>query len=454
MTTLTQPHRKGSYFKCAISIGLIALLSACGSGSGDSESFSTGSGLSAANYASEPMCQADNMKQWVDDNMRDYYLFFDQVPQVQLSDYDSPENLIKALRVQPFDRFSYVSDEAQSTAFFEEGIQFGFGWSLSRTSATDVQFLMVFPNSPLDAQGVKRGDYLLAIDGIDVNEITNAQLDASLGTGNLVVSPTLTVQTPDGSVRDIRVTKSEFKLQTVLDRSVTHTSTQSIAYLNFISFLETSSAEIDEAFDYFVQEQATELVLDLRYNGGGRISVARDLASKIVGNSVNNLPFVQYVLNNKYSQYNDSMNFEPTNNALNLSRVFVLTSSGTCSASEMVINGLRPFMEVITVGDTSCGKPYGTRPVARCGKVMNALEFEFQNAGGFGGYYEGLTADCSASDYPINEQGTLQDNLYTAALGYMNTGSCQLLASNHTRSRSNVAQFNPMLDEKAGIVKP
>lgn len=437
--------------KLSVIVASAVLVSNCGSY--DSEK---GGGAGTARYEDIPdggSCELADMRAWVSNNMHDYYLFSDQVPIVNVKDYTEVETLIRDLRVAPFDRFSYIDDAQSSNAFFNEGKFFGFGWRLERTSETDVQFKLINPGSPIAGHDVRRGDFLRGINGVSLDDITNDQLNDFLGTGDEEKSPTLTIQRGTANPFDITVTKTTFDLQTVLKTEVIVEGNQRIGYLHFLSFIETSNAELDSAIDYLASENINELVLDLRYNGGGRITVAGKLAAQIGGNLVQDKLFARFQYNAKYTGDNVDYTHPMQSKTLDLSRVFVLTTDETCSASEMVINGLRPFVEVITVGSTSCGKPYGTNGDERCGKVMQALRVSFVNASGVGDYYDGIGADCPVNDNLNDTLGTPAEALFSSALDYIRTGSCSSIAY---RSKPLAPKFdinNPAMMEKQGLLR-
>jgi len=408
-------------------------------------------------YPLEPInCSLEEMRNWVEANMLDYYLFYDQVPQLNLNDYSDVETLVDDLRVLPFDRFTYISDAAASSALFEEGKLLGYGWKLLRTSNSDVRMGYVYPQSPLADQNVKRGDYLLAINGVHPLDMSSEQWDEFLGTGEEIRSPVFTILNPQGEQRNLTVTRSEFNLDTVLDARVITEGPSNIAYLAFTQFLETSNQELEEAFSLFRQENANELILDLRYNSGGRISVANNLASKIAGSDYAGQNFAEISFNDKYSEENIPYALSAASNSLGLDRVVVLSSASTCSASEMIINGLKPFIDVVQLGATSCGKPYGSAPVQACGKQMNALQFSFVNANGAGDYFAGIPADCAAVDTTDFELGDSNEGMLKAGLDYLSTGTCGITAnasavlarSSGARAISGVQSDDPLQDEK------
>jgi len=371
------------------------LISACGvRGSDSGDTARTGSQILAGNGDEPDQCSVDAMRSWAYDNMRSYYLFADQVsPDVNLSDYDSAEDLVTALRVQPYDRFSNIQDQSTQAAFFNAGENFGYGWRLTRNAEDDLFVTFIEPGSPLALAGVQRGDELISLDGYTADEFLNlpsATRQSILGEGSAVVSPTLGFRSPNGSTRNHIVTKATYTMQTVTDvRAVDHAGTR-VGYVSFYQFVETSRAELSAAFAYLASENVTELVLDLRFNGGGRISVANELASYIIGSNGTDQVFSSIIFNDANSGNNSSSVFEPVSTHLNLSRVYVLTSPGTCSASEMVINGLSPFV---------------------------------------GGYYQGFEADCPATDTLSAQLGDSNESLFATALTHINSGNCQLLAS-------------------------
>lgn len=417
-----------------ISISLLSLTAASCGGGGGSAGSAEPFDRSVRTYPEQPIdCSVPEMQNWVEANMLDYYLFYDQVSTVSKADYASPEALIQDLRVLPFDRFSYVGDAQANTALFEEGRQYGYGWKLRRTSDSDVKIAFVYPRSPLADEDVQRGDFLLAINGIPPLEMTPVQWDEFLGTGTEELTPIFTILDTEGNQREIPVTRAEFDIDTVLQTDVFDNNGVNVAYLALTQFLETSNAELDSAFAEFSRRNASELILDMRYNGGGRISVANNLASKIAGPAYAGETFAEIAFNDKFANANVPFQLTSALNALSLNRLIVLSSANTCSASEMVINGLEPFIDVVQIGGTSCGKPYGSAPRQACGKQMSALEIRFVNASGFGDYYDGIPADCAAMDTVNRALGDPQETMLRAGLDYIGNGVCNTAAATATR---------------------
>ena len=199
------------------------------------------------------------------------------------------------------------------------------------------------------------------------------------------------------------------------------------------------------AFDDFAQQNVTELVLDLRYNGGGFLHIASQLAYQIAGSASQNKLFAGLHYNIKRSQSNYNIPFygfttEPLPrplSSLNLARVYVLTTGNTCSASEAVMNGLRGIgVEVIQIGSTTCGKPYGFNATANCGRRYYNIDFEYVNNQGFSDFGDGfkpathgdplshLITGCQASDDYNHELGDPEETLLKTALYHQQNRQC------------------------------
>lgn len=441
-TILTDKPRR-AFVRLVVSLCLLPLM-ASGCGSRD-EGSGGGSGdailppvVGDTSYHQAPLsCQFDDMKSWVHEGMLDYYLFADQVDKdADLDDYDSLEDLIIDLRVAPNDTFSYITDEQSHTARFDEGETVGFGWVLERSATDELYFKMVEKNSPLAAAGFSRGERLVSINdvrAIDFFQQAGSERDALLSSEDNGASARLTVESPLGVSRTRTVSKARYDLETVLDARVIEHGSLNVAYLHFYQFLNTSSVELAQAFQTLSSSDVNELVLDMRYNFGGKVNIATELASYIIGRGNTSKTFTTYQANDNYPDHSYSLNFVNHEAALNLDRVFVLQTDDTCSAAELVVNGLRPHMEVITVGGSSCGKPYASVPNAACTKIMNAIELEAVNADGVGGYYNGIPADCVVSDNVFQALGSTGENLLSTALDFMDSGACP---SASTRAKS------------------
>jgi len=181
---------------------------------------------------------------------------------------------------------------------------------------------------------------------------------------------------------------------------------------------------LTDAFAALRGERVDELVLDLRYNGGGLVSVARHLASLIGGTRTEGQVLAEYFHNARNARRNEIIRFEPREEALTLERLVVITSRSSASASEMIVNSLRPFLPVITVGAPTFGKPVGQYGLNFCDKVLYPVAFTLRNALGQGDYFGGIPADCQAGDDLTRQIGDPDEASLREALHVVRTGTC------------------------------
>ena len=215
-------------------------------------------------------------------------------------------------------------------------------------------------------------------------------------------------------------------INTVLYSEVITSGPNTIGYLVFKNFLNTSSAELDTVFTQFDTAGVNRLILDLRYNGGGLVDIARDLASYIRTTPVADTDlFVELRRNDRYQNSNVDSYLRPLGASLGLDQVTVLTTGDTCSASEQVITALQPYLgQVTTVGDTTCGKPVAFAPDNFCGLSLFAVSAASYNADGQGEYFSGISADCTAFDDPRFAFGDPADPLLESARYQVDNLAC------------------------------
>lgn len=209
----------------------------------------------------------------------------------------------------------------------------------------------------------------------------------------------------------------------------------------YIQFNDHDTGAQDDLIDAFRQIRdagAQDLVLDLRFNSGGFLYIALTAASMVTGPASQGQVFERLQFNDKRAADSLVLNFSSTVQfaearysqgtalpQLGLPRVFVLTSGATCSASESIINALRGIdVQVVRIGSTTCGKPYGFQRKDNCGTAYFPIEFQGTNAKGFGGYTTGFTPNCQVADDPSVTAGSAADPLLSAAKHYMDNGTC------------------------------
>lgn len=333
----------------------------------------------------------------------------------------------------PVDRYSYLQQADAYEQQFAEGTRTGYGYTLVWADILQTQLRVrhVEPRSPVAAAGLRRGDRILGIDGLAPRAIAQGALPVVTVPGIL---RRFVVQGTDGQQREFTAVSANFRLSSVAQTRVMDVpmpqGTAKVAYMAYHEFIIPSESDLDRAFTQFNAAGATELVLDLRYNGGGSVVLARGLASMIGGPRIEGKAFADIRFNSRNADRNFVMPLTTNIGLLpgpvlkGLTRVFVITSSSTASASELVINGLRPFMPVVLVGNTTFGKPYGFQPRTACGQTVSAVNFETLNALGQGRYTSGFVPECQVPDDLDRELGDPAEARLAAALHYMRSGTC------------------------------
>jgi len=397
-----------------IGFALAATLTACG-GSGGDDSSDGGSGGGDSGGGADPVpsgddeCNIDQQNDWVYENMRDYYLFYDQVPTVDPGDYPSPEALLQEIRFQERDRFSHVTDASEATLEFEAGREFGLGYRFGYydADAPVPRIMQVEPDGPFGRAGIERGDIIVSINEIPAATVLLSEsyddyfFDEVLGAPEAPATSEWTLRDRETDVLFTRtITSTEYSIETVPYWSTfTNPSYDgNVGYVSVERFLETSEDEIDAAFDQLRDASITDLVLDLRYNHGGRIYVAEKLASLIAGSERRGQLLQRYRYNDKYSDENYALEVRGDVEGLDLRQLVVLVDFETASASELIISGLDALMDVTVLGNTSTvGKPYIQAGRDRCDQRLNAVEAEGFNANDES-VFGGIEPDCLAFD--------------------------------------------------------
>lgn len=307
---------------------------------------------------------------WIYDNMKYWYLWTDQMPAKANSTADPDDYFYTLLNDYPnTDRFSWIQESSTELTNSLNGINKVFGirymvYDLDNTQ-TNVGFFItyVIKNSPAAKAGLKRGDIILTVNGTQLTRTNYSSLTSAesvtFGMGK-VENNALAL-----SGTSIQVTKAEVQENPVHFWKVIEKDNKKIGYLLYSQFLTAFDDSLRKVFGEFKSKGVNELVLDLRLNPGGYISSADVLSSLIVKNlNVNNIihsdQWNANVLKDRPAYGNPTKFRNEANNLGTLNRVFVLTSTGTASASELVINGLRPYMEVILIGDHTYGKNVGS----------------------------------------------------------------------------------------------
>jgi C-terminal processing protease CtpA/Prc len=212
-----------------------------------------------------------------------------------------------------------------------------------------------------------------------------------------------------------------FKNDTVIHKIIQQDG-KNIGYLWLLDFNNAATPLIQDAFKAFKLQGIEELVLDLRYNGGGHNDEA--LADLIAGASYEGKVYSRWKFSDKYRDEDSSIVFHRQPNSIPLKRVFVLMTHQTCSASELIINGLRPYMPIITIGEKSCGKPFFMRPITYAGYVYDPVTGRVLNSDGGADYEQGIEPDCKVLEDFSKPIGEVGDTLLDTALYFQKNNTC------------------------------
>jgi C-terminal processing protease CtpA/Prc len=364
---------------------------------------------------------------YVDTAMRNYYLWNDELPEVDLTEYETPAQLLGALRYED-DHWSSIYVKSKIDAFYE-GRSVGLGirmvWAPGADGSDRLRISLVYEDSPAEAAGLERGMTILAFNGKTIEEIESEELwDTILGDDEAGVEVAVRVARVDGTELDVVVDKAELQRTSVSVTEVLPIDDMRVGYVMFEQFIEPSQAALSESFQQMAEEGVTDLVFDLRYNTGGLLDVTRYLASLIAGPDHVGETFLRFDYNKLRSRYNEIMEFGDYAEAIGFERVAFLVSGSTASASEALINGLRPYIDVHLVGSKTLGKPVGSNRFEFCDQVLQPITFALNNARGEGAYFDGIAPDCEMDDDLDYQLGDAREARLAAAISWLRGESC------------------------------
>ena len=372
--------------------------------------------------------------------MNEWYFWYRLSPRPDPAAYGDVAGFIDALLYTgsdasfPADRWSGRESTVSFNRFFADGESLGYGVSVAGIEVTGqpnqpLYVRGVDPGSPAAAAGVQRGDRALSLNGRSTFDVISANDFSALTASSTGQVLDLRVQRGMNTL-DLRLVAAVYAITPVSGARVfTSPTGLRVGYVAVKNMISQALVPIDQAFAQFKAQQVQDLVLDLRYNGGGLVSVGGNLASHVAGLTTAGNTYATLLYNDRRAASNNqTFRFHAPANALSLNRVFVLTGPRTCSASEQLINGLRGAgVQVVAIGDTTCGKPVGFLPLSRCGQTYSVVNFESVNARNEGRYWDGFDATCDVPENFAVQQGAAADPLLAAATQFADGGSCPAL---------------------------
>lgn len=370
-------------------------------------------------------CSTAGKNLYVRDVMTDLYLWYSEMPNANPTSFGSPEAYLEAVRYRTLDStFSYITSRAANAVFYSDSQFIGVGLS-TILNDLEMRVTQVFPESPASEAGLSRGDRIVEIGGRLVTAlISSGQIGSAFGPSEIGVESDIAFVNEAGSRREAHMVKRLVTIPTVSLTRVYNVGGRRVGYIFFRNFVEPSYEALDNAFAELSAASVEELVLDLRYNGGGLLNVAQHLASYIGGARTEGLVFAEFFHNDKNTFRNRIIRFENKPQRLTLDRLIVVTTRASASASELVINALRPFMPVVVIGGTTYGKPVGQYGIEFCDKLLAPVSFALRNADGQGDFFDGFAPDCTAADDADHQLGDPKEGSLREALTFATTGAC------------------------------
>ncbi len=410
--------------------------------------------------ASTRIASLDSEKQWVAAYLDEAYLWYAEIPGVDPArpEYSNDTDVAGSLQsyfdalLTPAttasgkrkDEFSFIYPTRLWNEFSEAGSELGYGMQLqfNATPPRNTRVVYVEAASSAGDAGVERGLRVVAADGVSTESADSADVDtlnAALFPASSGESHAFTFERTDGSRYTATLTAAEVVRNPVPEAKVLQSGGRAVGYLLFNDHLATAEQPLIDAVTQFRDAGIEDLVLDLRYNGGGFLYIASQLAYMIAGaEPTGGKIFERLQFSDKRRGDQSDFPFLPCSfegdldcagatplPTLNLQRVHVIATDGTCSASESIINGLRGVdIDVRLIGGTTCGKPYGFTAKDNCGISYFPIEFAGVNAKGFGDYADGFTPDCATPDDLDRALGDPQEAMLATALSLQAGNAC------------------------------
>lgn len=391
---------------------------------------------------------------------RDIYLWYDQIPaSFNARSYEDLNKLMTAIRqyskepgfTQPVDRWSFAMKQ-KDWDNVSSGIAGDFGLGVFFRNETDLRVKSVEAASPAGKAGIRRGWQIKKINGSETINTGNASfIVENVFNSN---STRFTFQKPDGSTVDVTLNAATYQEQPIMFDSVYQANSKKVGYLVFNSFLGDTTQiynDFQRIFNRFAGENVTDVVVDLRYNGGGYVKVQEKLANYLVKSSANGNVMMKQEFNNKYTRYNSSTNFRKQG-SLNADRIFFIVSSSTASASELLINNLKPYTDVVLVGPSKTyGKPVGFFPIEVGGWYIFPVSFRTTNKNGESSYFNGMSLNHQVADGLDKDWGDASESSFAAVLRYVNSGEFRMQSANGQGTRAyaesaQVREGNKIID--------
>lgn len=453
--------------RTSLAIILAGAVTACGGGGGSSGggSFGNAPTPTPTPTPSTSTCALSARQDFAKAVIDEWYLFPTLVDNsVNKANHSTVQSYIDALvapaRAQSRDRyFTYITSIAEENAFFNSGSSAGFGFRLNYNTAQNRVFVVeTFEGTAALAAGIDRGTEIVAIGTTASNLQTVSSLMSSggpqavvdaLGPNTAGTSRVLRLNV-GGTIRDVTVTKTDYALDPVSNRYgalVLNDGGKRVGYINLRTFIDTAETDLKSAFATFKAQGVTEVIVDVRYNGGGLVRVAELFGDLLAANKVGQV-FSYTTFRDSKASNNSTKNFAAQTEAIAATKIAFIGYSGTASASELLANSFIPYLGTNTalIGGNTYGKPVGQIALDRaaCDDRMRVVAFRTENASRQGDYYTGLASvfprTCSAGDDISRQLGDPNETAIKTALDFLAGRTCTAITASGGQTAQSVGQ--------------
>jgi carboxyl-terminal processing protease len=409
----------------------------------------------------------DKIKDTVIGYTRDIYLWFDQIPaNFNARSYTDPTKIMTAIRqysvepgfTKPVDRWSFAMKKAEWDDV-SSGIAGDFGIDVIFRADGDLRVKSVEKESPAGKAGVRRGWRITKLNGS--SNMTSANSNVIIDAVFYANSTVFEFQKQDGTSLTSTLAAASYQQNPIYLDTVYTAGASKVGYLVFNSFLGDTNQiynSFQRIFGRFSTENVKDVVVDLRYNGGGYVSMQEKLANYLVKPSATGQLMMKEQFNKNYTQWNESINFSKMG-SLSPTRVFFIVSNNTASASELLINNLKPYVDVKLVGPTpTYGKPVGYFPIGVGDWYIFPVSFRSTNKDGQGNYFDGIPLDSKSADGVDKDWGNIQENSLANVLSYISSGNFVPLSTTSTLGTNvEVSAKNKVFSDrsfKGAVISP
>lgn len=391
-----------------------------------------------------------NIYNYMDTLMYNSYLWYDKIPSsLSKSNYKTPAEYFDAFLYKTIDHWSFLINKSEYENRVNAGQNAGFGFYMMQEEVSLMAKVgLIYKSSDAYAQGLRRGQYIVSINGIAINSTNYNQFyNGTLGdVMQFGIKSNL-----DDPTQFISLTRSAIIQDPILHKEIYTINGSSVGYFAYENFFQYTEAELSQVFSEFNSSQVSDLVIDLRYNGGGQIDIMSRIIGRILPPQYDGQISAKVIHNAKVGPYWDTIrkiHIEPSN--LNLERVFIITSEHSASASESLINELRPYIDVYTIGETTHGKPVGMYGFEYGNSLLFPITFKLLNANNEGEYFNGIAPNAYVYDpisHPLGhvDEPCLKEALHFIEHGFFTGGTATIMHRKVSRKYTFKSAFHNIL---------